>query len=397
MLVWFAMEQIRMIVLFITAASSVQGIFLALLLFSLKKGNPKANRLLAFFLLSFSISIGHVFVPYLFGLGMIQYRLGDPAQLLFGPLFYFYVLYLTSPDTVFKKKYILHFLPFCINAICSGFLDNLNTYPVHSLLFWGIILAQMWIYLFFSYQLIRKYDRKLRENFSSTEKINLDWLKTFITFLFFIYFFYLFFLPVLAHVKVFYSHFYYGLRLILAVFLYALGYKGMLQPRVFVLDHRTNGENREQAAGPDEKNPPNFPGGNEKSIPEKEKYSRSNLKESDILRELNKLTVLLEQEKLYLNPEFTLNDLSEKSGLSVHHLSEVINRGCGKNFYDFINSYRLEEFKRLLSDPVKRKQYTLLSLAYDAGFNSKATFNKIFKKTTGLTPSRYKEKSSNFE
>jgi AraC-like DNA-binding protein len=69
-------------------------------------------------------------------------------------------------------------------------------------------------------------------------------------------------------------------------------------------------------------------------------------------------------------------------------ISQIINQKENKNFYDFVNTYRFEEFKRLISLQ-KNQQYTLLSLAYDCGFSSKSSFNRYFKKATGQTPSEY--------
>ncbi|MFA8436982.1 MAG: helix-turn-helix domain-containing protein [Marinifilaceae bacterium] len=76
-------------------------------------------------------------------------------------------------------------------------------------------------------------------------------------------------------------------------------------------------------------------------------------------------------------------------GLPVHHLSEIINQGHGLNFNDYINQFRVEEFKRLLQDPQFSKE-TLLVVEFEAGFNSKTTFNTAFKKFSGMTPSEFK-------
>ena len=76
--------------------------------------------------------------------------------------------------------------------------------------------------------------------------------------------------------------------------------------------------------------------------------------------------------------------------MSIHLLSQVINEQLGVNFFNFVNQYRVEEFKERLADPSNRN-FSLLGIAFDSGFNSKSTFNRIFRNTTGLTPSRYRE------
>ena len=96
----------------------------------------------------------------------------------------------------------------------------------------------------------------------------------------------------------------------------------------------------------------------------------------------------MENEKPYLNNRLGLKDVAEYLNISVHHLSQVINEQLDKNFFDFVNDYRVTEVKNLLRDP-KHKQFTLLAIAYDCGFNSKSSFNSVFKKITGLTPSSY--------
>ncbi|MCE7043296.1 helix-turn-helix domain-containing protein [Dyadobacter sp. CY312] len=96
--------------------------------------------------------------------------------------------------------------------------------------------------------------------------------------------------------------------------------------------------------------------------------------------------------KPYTNPKLSLNELAGKIKLPPHTLSKVINDGFDKNFFDFINSYRVDEFKKRVDNP-KFKNYTLLSIAYEVGFNSKTAFNRSFKKMTGQTPRDYYNES----
>ena len=93
-------------------------------------------------------------------------------------------------------------------------------------------------------------------------------------------------------------------------------------------------------------------------------------------------------EKLYLNSKLNLSDLAESVNVSTNQLSQLLNEYIGKNFYDYVNAYRLEYFLKLIKEP-KYKNYTILALAYECGFNSKTTFNLFFKKTLGTTSSDY--------
>jgi AraC-like DNA-binding protein len=96
----------------------------------------------------------------------------------------------------------------------------------------------------------------------------------------------------------------------------------------------------------------------------------------------------MREKKPYLNPELNLDSLSNSLKVNQDYLSGVLNGSLNMNFYDFVNHYRVEEFKSLCRDPEKRK-LTIIALAMDSGFNSKATFNRVFKKSAGITPSEY--------
>ena len=92
--------------------------------------------------------------------------------------------------------------------------------------------------------------------------------------------------------------------------------------------------------------------------------------------------------KPYLEPKLTLSQLAELLGTSPNNLSQVINQCEGKNFYDFVNSYRISEFINRASSQTS-KNLNILGIALDSGFNSKSSFNEVFKKQTGKTPSIY--------
>ncbi len=96
----------------------------------------------------------------------------------------------------------------------------------------------------------------------------------------------------------------------------------------------------------------------------------------------------MQQEKLFTDAELTLNNLAGRLQLSPHQLSQVINQHYRKNFFEFVNTYRVEEVIGMLKSGAVQHS-TLLGLALDAGFNSKASFNRYFKKHTGKTPSEY--------
>ena len=126
-----------------------------------------------------------------------------------------------------------------------------------------------------------------------------------------------------------------------------------------------------------------------KAVQTPEKYQRSGLKEEQAGSYLQMLLSFMETEKPYRNPDLTIHQLSEKLGISRNHLTEIINEKMGKNFFEFVNSYRVAEVKNLLTDPAY-EHYNLYALGLEAGFKSKTAFNANFKKLTGLTPSAWK-------
>ncbi|MFC2115368.1 helix-turn-helix domain-containing protein [Bacteroidota bacterium] len=110
--------------------------------------------------------------------------------------------------------------------------------------------------------------------------------------------------------------------------------------------------------------------------------------DDDNRRKLDRLIRFMEEEKPYLDSTLNLAMLSKQIGFKPHFLSHLVNEFGGKNFFDFVNSYRIEEFKLRAGQPANQN-YTLISIAYDCGFNSKATFNRVFRNYTRQTPSDY--------
>lgn len=98
----------------------------------------------------------------------------------------------------------------------------------------------------------------------------------------------------------------------------------------------------------------------------------------------------MEEEKPYLNGDLTISDLSRRTGIPRHYITEILNEKHGRNFFSFVNEYRIREVMTRIKDP-KYNHYTLLAIAFDSGFNSKSTFNTFFKAYTGKTPSAYRK------
>jgi AraC-like DNA-binding protein len=127
---------------------------------------------------------------------------------------------------------------------------------------------------------------------------------------------------------------------------------------------------------------------------EKEKsYANYGLKQEDAVILSKQLKNYMEKEKPYIQMELTLKNLASALGAYPHYLTQVLNTVFHQNFYDFINTYRIEEARQRLVDQ-QFKKLTILAIAYDCGFSSKSTFNRIFKQKTGLTPTEYRKNMS---
>ncbi len=363
-------------------------------LWSLKRKNKLPNKLLALLMIVFSVDLGMAafqgfgwqeLYPQLIGLDY-------PVTLLYGPLLYLYVKIMRDGSQQLKKVDYLHFVPFfCLLIYLIPFYTGPETNKLllvtnasnqsnqygfeiinHIKVLHGLSYIPAVIYLLISYK------KKLKNSFSSIEKINLNWLQHFIigaTILGGVAGGLHFFAPSQETVVMGLSSGIYDDITLLAVtiFVYGIGYMGLHQPEVFAYYH----ENGQQS-----KRTTSYPG-------DDVQYQKSGLDKEEAEFYAEQLNRLMEQEKLYRNSDLKLADLANELDISTHNLTEIINRYIGQNFYDFVNSYRVEDVKQQLND-AGSENITLLAIGLDAGFNSKSTFNAVFKKQTGMTPSQFK-------
>jgi AraC-like DNA-binding protein len=124
----------------------------------------------------------------------------------------------------------------------------------------------------------------------------------------------------------------------------------------------------------------------------KRKYFNSGLTETDKTRYAMDVGDYMISNKPYLEPVITMKDLAEKMSIPHHHMSQVLNEVFNKNFFDFINGYRIEESKKIMRDDI-RGDKTIIEILFAVGFNSKSTFNAAFKKHTGMTPKEFRRKT----
>ena len=396
---------------------AVQGIFLVLLLIG-KKGNRTANRILALLILFYSLYITNLVLVdmdvYIRIPRLTWLFAGLPF--LFGPLHYLYAKFLIFPKLKFTKLRWLHLFPFVIfkvyffpfifiiNEDILNFMHYYNEIfvPV-GLIFNSAVILQGIIYMVLTLRLLMRYSHQIKNCFSSIEKINLNWLRniTLITMCVWI-------LVVVQELLLF-AGFHtllegdYPIAFAMSIIIFVMGYLGWRQPEIFLQEdiEELSGQFQPFQSPARKKATLIYHGrgkftklrvsvSDDSSLDGERstKYEKSGLSREKAKKYLQNLIDLMNEEKPFTDNNLTLHLLAEKLSITAHNLSEVVNTQLKQHFFDFVNQYRVEEVKKAFTDP-KKMHYTLLAIAFDAGFNSKSSFNAIFKKHTGMTPSQY--------
>lgn len=317
----------------------------------------------------------------------------------YGPILYLYVKYMTDPMRKFKAGNYLHFIPFVVFFIVSvifradkvftdltGFLVA-DRYISLRIVYSVSFLLSITIYSTLTFITISKHQRHLKDLVSyESGKITLNWLKI-ISISFYAAFFILF---IFGGINIFVSFIpfdpYYTVFIFITIFSFVYSFYAIKQPvlaGVLIGTEDSKLARFKKKAAEKQKNEPAV-----NTLTDKRKYSRSGLSETRARKYLESIIVHMEKEKPYLDRSLTIYDLSQQTGISRHHITQVLNDLHGRNFFTFINEYRVAEVISRMKDPAY-KNYTLLAIAYDSGFNSKSTFNTIFKNITGLTPTQY--------
>jgi AraC-like DNA-binding protein len=353
---------------------SIQGILLALLIWNKKMFHKKANRFLAIALIAFSFNnlyfviLGTTLIseyPILIFLPL-RWTLLIPAA------FYFYVSYLINNDKKIKANRWWLFLPFLLQFLIQISDWIFYMIDLSAAIEWRISIG--WIFFFeellglaFSIIMlllilkkIKHYDQMINETKSTIEKYSLRWLYVLFFVLAFLWLLWL--LPYLVGlfipINATFSH--YPLWIAMSIFIYWTGYKAYSKDEIF-------------------------------SAAEEPESYKASAELSANSKQLYQLVVQdIEQNKLYMNPEIDLVYLADRHQVSVGHLSRAINKHSKQNFFYLINYYRVEEVKKRLQDD-RYSHLSNLGIAMDCGFNSKSTFNDVFKKLSGTTPSKYKK------
>ena len=370
------------------AIGAAHALYLTVLVL-LKKRKRTSDYFLATYLAVLFTTYGLTFIAYEYSLanvGLLQLNI----SLLVAPLFFLYIRSMTASQPIRHYDVMIHMAFYVLTWVYWLYafvsyspveLESLLTVrPTEDspLLFVLAILLESFAIPFYgalSLWVLRKHKRKISTTHSYLEGVDLKWGTIFVCSALCLWAAVAtgdFFLTKENQliddraIQIGYAS--------TTMFIFLLGYFGLRQGHIALVDlQKTESptSKREHAT----------------TIQQK-KYQRSGLKANEAKAHYERLTQHMASHKPYLRSRLTLQDLAEEVNIPTNHLSQVINEQLGQTFYDFINKHRVKEFKQRVSQP-GAKHYTLISIAYDSGFNAKSSFNRIFKKFEGCTPTQY--------
>ena len=362
-----------------------QALFVSLVLFT-KANKQGSDFVLMAWLLTISfkmmillISAEHgEFFDNQFSIGLIP--------LTFGPFLFLYTKNLLYRRWFFKSRDFLHYTPFIFfTFLYFTFFKGKLSFDNHMfflddgylwvrLMYSIAFMSSVSYYTFLTLKILGRHRKQLKDRFSFLSESNeLNWLYVLTAIFGVTYFLYFSLGTYNVLMKKGFFDIAYTSDVFLTILAFSVSYFGIKQPYLF----KVIPEENEEFMALKKKNE------------SKRKYKNSNLTEEQKEEYVKHIFTFMDEERPFINAELTVQDLSKQLNISRHHLTELLNNDIGKNFFTFINEYRVEEVKRRLLD-ARFEHLTIVAIAFESGFNSKSTFNSIFKQNTGNTPSQWK-------
>jgi AraC-like DNA-binding protein len=376
---------------------AAHGLVLAIAILPMRKGDRLANQVLAAFLIVQAARLYALSFTYGGSHGGLWIYLLLHLSYTFGPLLYIYVRLLVDQHFRLTRLSLLHFIPVLVATYvlwpggCCLYIDagpgGFEGMPASTQRFLSLATVPVYIslmaYCLLAWRQLMRHRKRIIEQHSALELINLNWLRALIAFCFIAG-------ALNAPIELLraFEIWSFGPRVASSIILSVamicyVGFMGMRQPAIFESHTRqVKGPATEGFTAPDAPTDAE----NEENSGAPEKYERSALSEDHIERLWQRLKLTMEETKPYLEPGIKLAELATLIGTRPNYLSQTINRQSGSSYFEFINQYRLQEACQLLEH---NRDKTIGEIALAAGFNSQNIFNGHFKKKLGMTPTQF--------
>ena len=362
-----------------------QSIF-AIIMILTKRPIKIAYIILCVLLMVFAITFGLDILQQYNIIPSHRWFLSLSLRMLCAPLFFLYAKYITKDYSKFIFRDCVHALPSVLLLILfliiklnpenSTISDQLfyEKYELLRMVYGWIFLSLVAYYVFQAVKIVMKSKEQIKYNYSySSYKNSLNWILVMI-FLFVVLIFFIVVSSALHEQGRIDSRIYLFRHILELFHVYVLSIWGFHQKQLISV----NQVDEEDVTATD--------------IDEvgSGKYIKSGLKAEDAKSYVDNLIKYMDETKAWKDSELSIAKLASQTSISKHQLSEVLNEYLGKNFYVFVNEYRVEYAKELLTNK-KYNNWSIIAIAYECGFNSKTAFNNFFKKHTQQTPSEFKK------
>lgn len=366
---------------FFLIGGMVVNIIILLMLFkSAKKELPQKLLMLFFSMLLFYMAHNYADIHDLNVLWIITFIFNDVIEIFIGPLIFIYIKSLFEDNKTLFKKNLFHFspllvylvfvaLPILISVLDGEFIFSyLKFLNTHSSTLFALFMVYLIVYLLLSFSLFFKYRKIMQLNFSTLSESDFGWVRNMLIGSLIVAS-----VDLVISVKDIISETEtdnYITLILVTLLIFYLGYYGVKQTKILLPDFLFQEPNTNVKKA--------------KTAP----IISNNEGEFKILEK--RLLSIMENEKAFLEEDLTLSKLANQIDTTDKKLSMLLNQYMSTTFYDFINKYRVTAVKEMMASKDFNK-LTLLGIAYESGFKSKTSFNRIFKKETGLSPSEYKK------
>jgi AraC-like DNA-binding protein len=369
--------------LLISLLGTLQGILISFFFFVKSRGRV-ATLMFGLYVFIFSLGLleewllqqklnlaGNIFLAFV-----------SNSAFLYGPLLYLFVYFLTTNTKRFKNIHILHFLLFGTAFITRMAIilkdgnDVKNADGMGELIAFELLVIQILLCNIYAIKRLDRYQHSILQTWSNIDQKDLSWLRRLLFLITGIYGFSF----LLTHLLLFgiddVTPYYLLVQVSITVSIYIMSYMVLFRSSLFIPEiKRSMGNSVVEEE-------------NEIEKPELLRYRKSGLKPEQARKYLGELQCLMDKEKPFKNPDLTIYTLAQQLGISRNHLTQVLNEELKLSFFEFINTYRIEEAKLLLLHP-DFAHLNLPGIAVEAGYRSKTTFFSNFRKITGHTPQEW--------